>query len=168
MYCKGGVNQYTRDLTGQVVIVTGGTAGIGKETARELARRGATVLVTGRDQDKGRRVVEEVRKEGAKGEVKFFKVDFKDLGEVKRFAVGFKKEYGRLDILINNAGATFSNLKRSEKGVEETMLVNHLAPTYLTYLLIPTIERTPQSRIINVSSRAHEKPVKDVQHEQTF
>jgi retinol dehydrogenase 12 len=159
-YCKGGVNTYKPDLEGKIVIVTGGNAGIGKETARRLNQLKAKVIILGRDTDKANDFIEDVYLENKQNnrrtrKIRFYKVDFTNLEELKKFADDFSNQYERLDILINNAGANFPELSRTAKGQEKTMAVNHLAPCYLTHLLMPMLKDTPESRVINVSSRAH-------------
>ena len=159
-YCKGGVNTYKPDLEGKIVIVTGGNAGIGKETARELNRLKAKVIIIGRDEQKAKDFIDEVWQDSKyKGlnsnKIEFYKVDFSNLEEVAKFAKDFSKSYDRLDILINNAGLSPKSLKKSSQSQELTMAVNHLAPSYLTYLLTPILRKTHQSRVVNTASMAH-------------
>ena len=102
-YFNGTANKTSRDLTGQVIIITGANTGIGLETAKEVAKAGATVVLACRDEKRGRDaavVVNEVRA----GSAQFLKLDLSDLSSVRLFVNEFKSKYNRLDILVNNAG----------------------------------------------------------------
>jgi len=159
-YVTGKSNSYTHHLDSKVVIITGGTAGIGKETCRELVRLDADVIITGRDKKKAMKLMDEIQEENMKrnnmsAKVQFIPVDFSDLKEVKRFADDFLSTGAKLHLLVNNAGQSNDKLHRTAQGQEMTMGVNHLAPVYLTHLLMPALAKTPESRVINVSSEAH-------------
>jgi NAD(P)-dependent dehydrogenase (short-subunit alcohol dehydrogenase family) len=132
---------------GDVVLVTGSTSGIGRETARNLADTGATVLVHGRDAERARETVAELPGEGHD----WYLADFADLGDVREFAGDVLADYDRLDCLVNNAG-TWQGERRlvgvpgSDEGVEFTFAVNHLAPFLLTHLLADRLEATGEKR----------------------
>ena len=160
-FTMGGKNNYSPDMDGKVVVVTGGNTGIGKETVRELLRLHSTVIFTGRDAKKAQGMVDEIIREHQgrnrrSPEVVFIPVDYSDLESVKVFASTFLNKYTYLHALVNNAGQYNSEQKVSRQGVEMTMAVNYLAPVYLTHLLMPALQRTPDSRVINVASMAHE------------
>lgn len=166
-YVAGGQNTYTPKVHGKIYIVTGGTSGIGKETVKELMRLDGTVIVTGRDLEKATNmindsIVDHKSKNRAMPQFHFEQVDFSDLEDVRKFARKFSLTYNRLDGLVNNAGQYNSKVKYSKQGVEMTMAVNHLAPAYLTHLLLPMLEKTDESRVINVSSMAHALKQPDV------
>jgi NAD(P)-dependent dehydrogenase (short-subunit alcohol dehydrogenase family) len=129
-----------RPLEEQRILVTGSTDGLGREVARELARRGARVLVHGRDPRKVEQVAGEVGAEAG------LVADLADLGQVRRLA----DEAGELDTLVNNAGVIEWERRESADGHELTLAVNHLAHFLLTELLLPRM-REP-ARIVNVSS----------------
>ena len=156
-YVKGKSNTYHPDMKGKTALVTGGTAGIGKETVKELAKLGCRVIFTGRD-EKG--VTEYVKKSVAQSgrtdvpQVDFLQCDMGDLDNVKKLADKVKGMTSSLDLLVNNAGFTVLNYTKSKQGYESTQAVNFIAPFYLTHLLFPLLKRSKESRIINVSSRA--------------
>ena len=138
IWCIGGVNRYQPDLTGKVAVVVGGTAGIGKETARDLAKLGATVIITGRDVAKAAIVLESINSEmqvhvQAKVKpVEFVKSDCADLSQIKEFADQLARRYEAVDILVNNAGLTCSELTRTKQGIETTVGVNYISLVYLS------------------------------------
>lgn len=135
-------------LDGKIALVTGGTNGIGKVTAQELARRGAEVTIVGRNPDKTRRVADEI---GAS----YLLADLSELAQVRRVAAAFRDTHGRLDLLINNAGAVFARRQESAEGIEMTLALNHLSPFLLTRELEELLHAAPGARVINVSSEAH-------------
>jgi NAD(P)-dependent dehydrogenase (short-subunit alcohol dehydrogenase family) len=150
------------DMSGQVVMVTGATNGIGEVTARELARMGATVIVVGRNPDKAQRVVSEIRTATGSNSVEYMIADLALMSEVRRLAETFQARYDRLHVLVNNAGMMFTEREITEEGYERTFALNHLNYFLLTNLLLDTIKATgtgqARARIINVSSGAHKAP----------
>lgn len=132
-------------MAGRTVLVTGASDGIGAETARVLAQRGATVLVTGRSRDKLRPVAEAVGTEP-------LVADFARLDDVRRLAGQVAERVGTLDVLMNNAGGTFSPSRTTHDGHEPNFQVNHLAPFLLTNLLRPTLAAAGPSLVVNTSS----------------
>ncbi len=137
-------------LDGQTALVTGATAGIGRETALALSRLGARVLVHGRDPDRGAAVVEELP-----GDATFISADFASQVEVVELAedVRSQLEGDTIDILVHNAGGWFTDGRLTDDGVEYTFAVNHLASFRLTYELFGAL--APTARIVIVSSAAH-------------
>ena len=159
LYWMGGVNHQTQDLTGKVVLVTGGNSGIGKEAARKFYDLNANVIITGRDSKKAQKFLKELGKPSAtQSKMDFIQVDFSDLNQVKKLAEDLKTKHQKLDLLVNNAGCSVMDYKLSEGGVEKTMKVNHLAPTYLTSQLLPLLEKADEARIVNVASVVHKGP----------
>jgi NAD(P)-dependent dehydrogenase (short-subunit alcohol dehydrogenase family) len=142
-------------LSGKVVLLTGGTSGIGKVAARELARREATVVVVGRDRARCEQTVAELRAETGSECVSFLEGDLSAQAEVRRVAAEFLDRYDRLDVLAHNAGAIFGERRLSADGIEMTFALNHLAPFLLTHLLLDVLKGTSRSRVVNVSSEAH-------------
>jgi NAD(P)-dependent dehydrogenase (short-subunit alcohol dehydrogenase family) len=141
-------------MTGQIVLVTGSTDGIGKATARELAAGGSEVILHGRDQGKGARVAREIGRETGK-DLSLVTADLSDQRNVIRLADEVSSGHERLDVLINNAG-TFEGTRRlSSDGVEMTFAVNYLAPFLLTRHLLPLLAKSAPSRVVNVASAAH-------------
>lgn len=153
-YWKGGVNKYKADLTGQVALVTGGTDGIGKFTVLKLAESGAKVYFTGRSLTKAQEV-EKLALKARRGQVIFERVDNSDLKQVKELADKINKQEKSLNILVNNAGLWCANYAKTKHGFERTMGINYFGHVYLTGLLLPKLNSTPESRIVNTASYAH-------------
>ena len=146
----------TKDnMDGRICLVTGGTNGIGKSTAQELARMGATVIIVGRNAQKTSQVVEQIRVATGNKNVDSLLADLSSQQDVRRLGDEFKSKYSHLHILLNNAGAVFMQRQRSVDGIEMTFALNHLASFLLTHLLLDTIKASAPARIINVSSNAH-------------
>ena len=143
-----------RDVTGDVVLVTGATSGIGEETALRLGEQGATVLVHGRDRERGRRVVDEIR-EGP-GEAELFVADLASLDTVRGLAREVRDRHRRLDVLVNNAGLFLEERRESADGYELTFAVNHLAHYLLTHDLLDRL-RDGGGRVVTNSSGLHER-----------
>ena len=142
-------------MQGKVCLITGGTNGIGKSTAHELARMGATVVIVGRNAQKTSQVVEEIRAASGNNTVDSLLADLSSQQDVRRLANEFKSKYSHLHVLLNNAGAVFMRRQLSVDGIEMTFALNHLAYFLLTNLLLDTIKASAPARIINVSSGAH-------------
>ena len=139
-------------MEGKVVIVTGSNSGIGKATASALAVMGATVVMAVRNREKGEMARAEITEETGNKSVSVMVCDVASRDSIRRFAEAFKGEYGRLDALINNAGAVFAKRRLSVDGIESSMAVNYLGPFSLTRELLPLLEASAPSRIVNVSS----------------
>lgn len=154
----------------KIVLITGSTDGIGKQTALELAQKGATVLIHGRDFKKGKVVVDEILNKSNNPNVNLFISDFSSLKQVRKLAEEIKTKYNRLDVLINNAGVYVKQRIVTEDGYETTFQVNHLAHFLLTNLLLDLIKQNAPSRIINVSSMAHSSSINfdDLQSEKNY
>lgn len=149
---SGGVNTHAPDLTGKLCLVTGGTDGIGMEAAREILRLGARVIITGRSKAKAQRFIDSLPSGSL---ITFIQVDYVDLNNVKALAEQLLSTEERLDMLINNAGIFYPDFKQSAQGVEFQHAVNHVAPFYLTWRLLPLLKKAPAARIVNVASKAH-------------
>ncbi|KAL4428925.1 hypothetical protein ABPG74_017515 [Tetrahymena malaccensis] len=156
-YFNGGKCTNHRDLQGQTVLITGGNRGIGKETALDLAKRGARVVIASRSYDT-LDVVKEIVKKSGNQKVEFAQLDLNDFQSIRNFAEKFNCENHRLDILINNAGVYNTRFSKTKEGFESNFGINHLGHFLLTNLLLQKIVNTPQSRIVIVSSRAHTRP----------
>jgi retinol dehydrogenase 12 len=142
-------------MKGKVVLITGATDGIGKVTARELARSGARVVIVGRSQSKAAAAVSEISEQTGNAEVEYLLADLSVQDQVSNLAEDFRSRYDRLDVLVNNAGAFFMKREMSQDGFEMTLALNHLAYFMLTLLLVDVIKSSAPARIINVSSGAH-------------
>jgi len=139
----------------KVCLVTGATSGIGFETAMELAKMGATVVVGGRDMEKASNAVIKIRSESNNSNVDFLLADLSDFVEVKKFAEEFMQQYKRLDVLVNNAGAIFKEFDVNPQDIEMTMALNLFSPYLLTGLLLDVLQKSAPSRVVNVSSMMH-------------
>jgi NAD(P)-dependent dehydrogenase (short-subunit alcohol dehydrogenase family) len=137
-------------------MVTGATSGLGLATARQLAALGATVIVVGRDAGKCAAVAASISSGSADGAVDWLVADFADPEAVRRLAAEAQERHSRIDVLVNNAGATYPTRRLTPEGVELTLAVNHLAPFLLTMLLLDRLRESAPSRIVNVASVAHE------------
>jgi len=144
-----------KDLRGQIIIITGCSSGIGKETARTLAYMSATIIFACRSQAKTVPVLEEIQKESKNPNLVFIKLDLSDLKSIKEFVQEFTSRYQKLDILINNAGVNATERKLTKDGFELTFGTNHLGHFYLTSLLLDLLKRSVPSRVINLSSSMH-------------
>jgi NAD(P)-dependent dehydrogenase (short-subunit alcohol dehydrogenase family) len=133
-----------------IVVVTGATAGIGLVTARELAQRGAEVIVVSRSAEKCARVAAEIG-----GRTRWFAADLSDLSQVRRVAADIAAAAPRVDVLVNNAGAIYEDRRTSVDGIEMTWALNHLSYFLLTKELLPQLRAAPAARVVNVSSNAH-------------
>jgi NAD(P)-dependent dehydrogenase (short-subunit alcohol dehydrogenase family) len=143
------------DMRGKVCLITGGTSGIGLETAKELAQMGARVLVVGKNNQRGQMAVLRVREEVGVDTVEFIQTDLASLQQVRDLVEIFKKTHSQLDVLVNNAGTTLLSRKLSTDGYEMTLAVNHLSHFLLTNLLLDVLKANAPSRVINVSSGSH-------------
>ncbi|WP_276299754.1 SDR family oxidoreductase [Halorussus lipolyticus] len=143
-------------MTSKVVLVTGGTSGIGCEAALRLAEEGAIVLFTGRDREAGQEVLSAVRDAHPESEGDFYPADFADFAAVRELAREVRADYDRLDALVNNAGTSQSHRRTTDEGVELTFAVNHLAPFLLTNLLAPRLRESAPARTVNTTSALHE------------
>ena len=158
-------------LKGKTVVVTGGTRGIGKETATGLARLGATVAVVGREPARGAAAAAEIRAVTGNDDVLFLRADLSSLEDVRRLAAEVAARFERVDVLINNAAVVRSERRLTVDGFEETLAVAHLAPVLLTELLLPTLQRSAPSRVVNVSSGVVQRAkssLDDLQSERRF
>lgn len=143
------------DLTGKVILITGGNSGLGIESAKAFVNKGAEVIITSRSEEKGKKALAEIKNEIPDANITIMLLDLMDLKSVQSFADEFMNKYNRLDVLMNNAGIMMTPYKLSADGFESQMATNHLGHFVLTGLLIDLITKTPDSRIINVSSLAH-------------
>lgn len=158
-------------LTGKVVLVTGGTAGIGEVAARELARQGARVVIVGRNPQKTAAVADQIKSQSGNPAVEYLLGDLSLKSEVRRVASEFKQRYDRLDVLLNNAGGFFSQRQVTAEGLEYTFALNHLNYFLLTSSLLDVLQATGKARVVNVSSGAHvmaKLNFEDLQNEQKY
>lgn len=145
----------TPTMAGKICLVTGGTAGIGLVTARELVRRGADVTVVGRDHGRGDAAVAAMRAAADGGAVDFIAADLSEQEQVRAFVRTFCDRRRRLDVLVNNAGGLFGSRRTTADGIERTFALNHLGYFLTTLLLLPSLQAAAASRIVVVASEAH-------------
>jgi NAD(P)-dependent dehydrogenase (short-subunit alcohol dehydrogenase family) len=141
----------------KVVFITGSTDGLGRELAFRMAATGAHVIVHGRNLERGKEVVDSIRKLGNGARATFYAADFGKLSDVRALADSVLKNHPRLDVLINNAGIwlrTYPTRELSADGNELTWQVNYLAGFLLTHLLEPLLTKSAPSRVVNVVSRS--------------
>ncbi|KAI8424314.1 hypothetical protein MSG28_002863 [Choristoneura fumiferana] len=151
-----GICKSSRHLVGKVIVISGGNAGIGYETAKDLAARGARVILGCRDEGRGTAARDRIVAATGNQDVHYRHLDLASLKSVREFADNFNKTEKRLDVLINNAGAFASEFKKTEDGLLLEMQSNHFGPFLLTNSLLPLLKSSAPSRIINVSSIAHQ------------
>lgn len=154
-FFAGGVCRTDVQLTGKVVVVTGSNTGIGKETAKELARRGARVYMACRDIQKGESAASEIRAETKNSQVLVRKLDLSDTKSIRAFAEGFLAEEKQLHILINNAGVFMCPYSKTADGFEIQLGINHLGHFLLTHLFLERLKESAPARVVNVSSLLH-------------
>jgi NAD(P)-dependent dehydrogenase (short-subunit alcohol dehydrogenase family) len=144
----------TRDLEGKTIVVTGANTGIGRATAAALAVRGATLVLAGRSAEKTLPVIDELRTASGNAQITFSQLDLGDLADVRRSAESLAASHPCIDVLINNAGLAGTR-GQTKDGFELAFGTNHLGPFLYTQILLPSLRRAPQGRIVNVASRAH-------------
>lgn len=144
------------DLQEKVVIVTGGNSGLGFESVKAFVRKGAKVILACRSVEKGEQARLKILKEVPAAKIETAELDLTDLESVRRFAKAFQKNHSRLDVLLNNAGIMTTPYFQTKDGFEGQIGTNHLGHFALTGLLLGLIRKTPKSRVVNVSSVAHQ------------
>lgn len=142
-------------MTSKIVLISGATSGIGLSAARALAHQGFHLALIGRSSAKLSAVAEQIRNQVEGAQVETISADLSTHAGVQQAAHEFKKRHTRLDVLLNNAGAIFSNRQVSPDGLEMTFALNHLHYFHLTMLLLETLKASPAARVVNVSSDAH-------------
>ena len=143
------------DFKEKTILITGATNGLGKQTAEYFAPTGATLVIVGRNPEKTETLVRSLQAKPGAGSIHGLIADLSSQDEIRRLADAFKKQFTRLDILINNAGALFTKHQTTADGYEQTFALNHLNYFLLTSLLKDVLIASAPSRIINVSSDAH-------------
>jgi NAD(P)-dependent dehydrogenase (short-subunit alcohol dehydrogenase family) len=144
-----------RDLSGKTVVVTGGTSGIGTETARAFAAAGAEVMLPTRDIEFGSAVADRLITDTGNAKIRNYEMDLADFESIRRFADNFMTEYPQLDILVNNAGIMACPFARTGQGYELQFAVNHLGHFLLTATLASALSASVGCRVVTLSSVAH-------------
>jgi NAD(P)-dependent dehydrogenase (short-subunit alcohol dehydrogenase family) len=143
------------DLTGRTVLITGGTSGIGRAAARQLAVQGAQVLFVGRDPDRIDATVREIKAATGADRVAGLLADLSSQASIRALSRRVIAQLDRLDVLVNCAGGYFGRRQTTVDGLELTFALNHLAYFQLTNLLLGLLKASPPARIVSVSSGAH-------------
>ena len=144
------------EMKAKTVLITGATNGIGKVAALELAKKGAEVVVVGRNPQKTEQVVTHLKIDSGNSAVSGLTADLSSLAEGRQLAQSYRQKYPHLHVLINNAGGIFATRTLTADGFEYTFALNHLAYFLLTNLLLDMLVKDAPARIINVSSRSHQ------------
>lgn len=139
-------------MNGKVCMITGASSGIGKTTAKGLAKLGATVVLVCRNKEKGNKTLEEIKSETGNDKISLLLADLSSQKSIRDLVDSFKTKYDKLDVLINNAGVIHNKRTVTEDGIETTFAVNHLAYFLLTNLLLDKLKAGSSSRIIIVAS----------------
>uniref|UniRef100_A0A3P8VE21 Zgc:112332 n=1 Tax=Cynoglossus semilaevis TaxID=244447 RepID=A0A3P8VE21_CYNSE len=142
-------------LDGKTVIITGANTGIGKETARDLARRGARIIMACRDLERATEAREDILEDTGNENIVIRKLDLSDTKSIRAFAEVIIKEEKQVNVLINNAGIMMCPYSKTADGFELQLGVNHLGHFLLTHLLLDLMKRSAPSRIVVVASVAH-------------
>ena len=145
--------EHTDPQRRRVVLITGGSDGIGRVTARDLAARGDTVVVVSRPHGEGPRVVDRIRSETG-GDVHHLGADLARLADARAMIAAFRERWSRLDALVLNAGAYFARRQETDEGIERTWALNHLSPVLTAVLLAEALLASAPARVVLTSSNA--------------
>ena len=142
-------------MTGKIAVVTGASSGIGLETARALAGRGARIVMVVRSEHRGQKAITEIRKTTPDAPIELVLADLYSLAEVRKAAAALRDRCDRIDVLVNNAGQIHRTRELTVDGYEKTFALNHLAPFLLTYELRELLTASAPARVVTVSSLGH-------------
>ena len=142
-------------MTNKTCLITGANTGIGFETAKALCSKGFNVILVCRTEEKAKTAIQKILNTQADASLDYAIADLSSQAEIRAMATGILSKYQVLDVLINNAGSWFSEMKLTEEGIERQWAINHLAPFLLTHLLLPALVKAIDPRIITVSSDSH-------------
>lgn len=143
-------------MEGTTVVITGGNAGIGKETAIGLARLGARVIITSRDERRGALALDEIRERSGRSDVEVLALDLASFASIRAFATELLDRTDTIDVLVNNAGLILRQRTLTADGFEATFGVNHLGHFLLTNLLLDRLRASAPARVVVVASDAHQ------------
>ena len=142
-------------MNGKICIVTGSNTGIGKETARGLAARGATVVLACRDVAKAETARDDIARSTGRKDIAVLALDLGSKESIRGFAGRFRESHDRLDVLVNNAGLWSTSRGTTKDGLETTLGVNHVGTALLTQELLPLLKKSAPSRVVVLSSALH-------------
>ncbi|UBU16181.1 SDR family NAD(P)-dependent oxidoreductase [Nonomuraea gerenzanensis] len=157
-------------MNDSVVLITGSTGGIGMGTARALAGRGASVILSGLDPERGQRAARDIRSSAGHDRVHAVAADVTRLDGMRRLAAAVAGRHDRLDVLVNNVGVNRPARELTTDGVETMFAAHVLAPFTLTHLLLPLLERAPAARVVNLTGGLPGGPIDrdDLQGERRY
>ena len=139
----------------KIILITGGSSGIGLATAEALAAKGAEIIIAARSEEKLKESAAQIESKTGNKNIKYYVADFSSQGSIRSLAEQVKRDYQKIDVLINNAGGVFPAFKLNEDGLEMTIGTNHFAYFLLTNLLLDLIKKSDYARIVNVASGSH-------------
>ena len=157
-------------LENKIILITGATSGIGKETALKLANLGKTIIFTARNAKQGKKTRDDIRQATNNDEVHMLPCDLSSFKSIRTTCKDFTGKFNRLDVLINNAGIWTKKRQFSRDGIEMIFAVNYLAPFLMTNLLLDVLIQSKPSRVINVTSGLHFGTInfKDIEFKKRF
>ena len=156
-------------MQGKICMITGANSGIGKETAVGLAKQGATIILVCRDAAKGEAALKEIKERTGNSAIDMLLADLSSQQAIQDLVKDFKSKTQKLHVLINNAGIVLSKRSLSADGIETQFAVNHLAPFFLTNLLLDVLKASAPARVVNVSSAMHKwATLDDLQSEKKY
>jgi len=139
----------------RIVLITGASSGIGLATAEALAAMGAEIIIAARSEQKLKEAAAQITAKTGNKNIKYYVADFSSQKSIRALAANVKKDYEKIDVLINNAGGVFPEFKLNEDGLEMTIGTNHFAYFLLTNLLLDLIKKSDYARIVSVASGSH-------------
>lgn len=143
------------DLNGKTIIVTGGNSGLGFEAVKAFTNKGAHIIMASRSLEKAKKAKEDILAESPTGSIELGELNLSDLSSISNFVSEFRKKHSHLDVLLNNAGIMMTPCSFTKDGFESQLGTNHFGHFALTGQLMEIIQKTPGSRVVNVSSLAH-------------
>ena len=141
----------------KIVLITGASSGIGLATAEALAAKGAQLILVSRSEDKLKQAIDQISGKTGNKNISFYLADFASQKSIRSLADQIKRDYQKIDVLLNNAGGVFPEFKLNPDGLEMTIGTNHFAYFLLTNLLLDLVKKSDYARIVNVASESHYK-----------
>lgn len=154
-------------MEGKICVVTGANSGIGFETAKALAGKGAEVIMICRSEEKGKTAREEIIRTTKNDQIHLYRADMASQQQIRDTASQIRERFPDIEVLVNNAGTWISDLTYTEDGIETVLAVNHLAYFLLTHMLWPSLQNGNAGRVVNVASDSHMQ-VKNFNFEDPF
>jgi NAD(P)-dependent dehydrogenase (short-subunit alcohol dehydrogenase family) len=149
------------DLRGKTIVVTGGNSGLGFESVKAFAAKGANLIIACRSIEKGENARKQILRIYKSAIIQVMKLDLADLNSIRNFVTNFKQNNAHLDVLLNNAGVMVVPYRLTKDGFESQMGTNLLGHFALTGLLLDLLKKTPKSRVVNVTSLSYKQGVMD-------